>query len=692
MNTELILEYPVWYIFLCLLLGAGFSYLLYRKTELSEHVSKWIIGSLFGMRFFLLSFLAFLLLTPLLKSIVREVEKPIIIVAKDNSESIKLGIDSLELQVYDSQAENVLNELSEQFEVKTVMFGEGVTQGKRNDYKEQQTDIYQLFEEIESRFANRNVGALIIASDGLYNKGRNPIYSTSKFNFPIYTIALGDTTEKMDVAITKVVHNKLAFLGNQFPIEIDISAVQVKGEKLFVKVLKNGKAVFTQEIKTDQTTLQNTISTFLNAEKVGLQRYSVVITELQDELNTTNNVYEFYIEVLEGRQKILLLTEGPHPDIAAFRQAIQINDNYDLTVKQIENQKGKLNEYNLLILNQLNANTQRFANQANEQGVPVLYLIGTGSTLQLFNNSQLGLSISGNSRQLSETQAIVNQNFSFFNVNKELVPLLKQLPPLKAPFGTYNVSASADVLLNQKIGAVETENPTLYFSKNADQKYGVLIGEGIWRWRLVNYSLEGNHYLIDDLIQKTIQYLSLKEDKKRFRVDYENQFSANESIVMSAQLYNQAYEKVNDSEVTIEITDEDGNTFSYVFGKTNDEYRVNAGSLQVGKYTFKATTSLSGEVFTEEGAFIIKAVQLESINLKANHQLLNTLSRQTNGQLLYPSQIDKLVSILTNRNDIKPISYSHQKLSDLINLKWIFFVLLGLISVEWFIRKRNGAY
>ena len=692
MSAELILEYPVWYVFLCLILGAGFSYLLYWKTKLSKDVPAWVIGLLSCLRFTLISFLAFLLLTPLLKSIVREVEKPIIIMAKDNSASVKMGMDSISLHAFDSDFESTIKTLSEQFEVKLLTFGSEVKNKKIEPYIEQQTDIYQLFEEVESRFANRNVGALIVASDGLYNKGRNPIYSTSKFNFPIYSVALGDTAEKVDVAITNVTHNKIAFLGNQFPVEIDIAAIQVNGANVLLKIVKNEKTVFTKNITINNDGFYSTISTMLEAERVGLQRYSVIISEMEDELNITNNTFEFYVEVLEGRQKVLLLSDGPHPDIASFKQAIQTNDNYELEVKLSKNFKGQLDEYNLLILNQLNTSTHPYAKQAAEQSVPVLFLLGAGSSFQIVNNSQLGLSISGNSKQLSDVQGVVNQNFSFFTINKELKPLLNQLPPLNAPFGKYNLATSADVLLNQKIGAVETENPLLYFSKNADHKFGVLLGEGIWRWRLVNYSIEGNHNLIDEVIQKTVQYLSLKENKKRFRVDYNNQFNENESIVMNAQLYNQAYEKLNTAEVNIEISDENENIFSYVFGKANDEYRLNAGSLKVGKYKFTASTKLAGEVLIETGEFIIKAIQLESINLKANHKLMSTLSNKTNGEMLYPNKIGNLIEIISNKNDIKPISYSYQKLSDLINLKWIFFVLLGLISVEWFIRKRNGAY
>jgi hypothetical protein len=60
--------------------------------------------------------------------------------------------------------------------------------------------------------------------------------------------------------------------------------------------------------------------------------------------------------------------------------------------------------------------------------------------------------------------------------------------------------------------------------------------------------------------------------------------------------------------------------------------------------------------------------------------------------MIYPADMDKLAEKLMAREDIKTISYTEKKLNDLINLKWIFFIILALISAEWFMRKRNGAY
>ena len=49
-------------------------------------------------------------------------------------------------------------------------------------------------------------------------------------------------------------------------------------------------------------------------------------------------------------------------------------------------------------------------------------------------------------------------------------------------------------------------------------------------------------------------------------------------------------------------------------------------------------------------------------------------------------------TILLKNKNIVSVSYTNEKFSDLIGLKWIFFLLLTLLSIEWFVRKRSGGY
>jgi hypothetical protein len=63
-----------------------------------------------------------------------------------------------------------------------------------------------------------------------------------------------------------------------------------------------------------------------------------------------------------------------------------------------------------------------------------------------------------------------------------------------------------------------------------------------------------------------------------------------------------------------------------------------------------------------------------------------------NGKLFYPAEIQKIAGEINASETIKPLSYAHQRLEDLINLKWIFVLLLITLTAEWFFRKREGGY
>jgi hypothetical protein len=38
------------------------------------------------------------------------------------------------------------------------------------------------------------------------------------------------------------------------------------------------------------------------------------------------------------------------------------------------------------------------------------------------------------------------------------------------------------------------------------------------------------------------------------------------------------------------------------------------------------------------------------------------------------------------------VSYENKQLNDLINFRWILALIIGLLSLEWLLRKRAGTY
>ena len=108
-------------------------------------------------------------------------------------------------------------------------------------------------------------------------------------------------------------------------------------------------------------------------------------------------------------------------------------------------------------------------------------------------------------------------------------------------------------------------------------------------------------------------------------------------------------------------------------------------------YQFSASTLLNGISETSSGEFSISELQIESLNLTANHSVLRKLSRDSGGKFFLPNQMELLRETLLSQEP-QGVIYTSETFLPLINLKWIFFVLLFLFSVEWFIRKYSGAY
>jgi hypothetical protein len=119
---------------------------------------------------------------------------------------------------------------------------------------------------------------------------------------------------------------------------------------------------------------------------------------------------------------------------------------------------------------------------------------------------------------------------------------------------------------------------------------------------------------------------------------------------------------------------------------------LNADLFAKGSYTYIASTSYSGKSQSVSGNFNVESIQLEQFDLTARHGLLKSLSQKYGGSMVYPSDISTLESVLLNNQNIKPVMYQSSSTKSLINLKWLFFVLLTLLSIEWFLRRYFGNY
>ncbi|MCU0354298.1 MAG: VWA domain-containing protein, partial [Cytophagales bacterium] len=96
-----------WFILLCLAVGAAYAYILYQKRPVWGPRLNWALAA---CRFLVASTLCFLLLGPLVRQWTRSYEKPAVVLAVDNSQSVTLTGDSTAL----NRQMNQLHELTEE--------------------------------------------------------------------------------------------------------------------------------------------------------------------------------------------------------------------------------------------------------------------------------------------------------------------------------------------------------------------------------------------------------------------------------------------------------------------------------------------------------------------------------------------------------------------------------------------------
>jgi len=703
LEATLSYNYPIWFIVLCFLLGLIYAFILYFKDntfkESNEKTRKWLKWlSIF--RFLTVSLLAFLLMAPLLKTKSLNKEQPIILFAQDNSESIEKSYKG-DIQKYKAQINNLISKLSEKYDVHTFEFGDKFTDSLSFSFNNKLTNIDNALTEMYNLYSNQNIGAVILASDGNFNSGNNPIYNTKKLQVPIYPIALGDTLKQKDLILERTYYNKIVYLKDKFTIRVDVLANNCKGNSTTLKIEKNMAnkqrvLVKKEKIKINKNDFVKTIDIVLDANQIGVNRFTISLDKIDNENSLDNNFQDIFIEVLDGRQKILILAESPHPDLTTIKNAINKNENYETDIAILDKFKKNVNAYDLVILHGLPSKTNManaILNKLKNLQKPIWFILSNQSNISIFNQKQNLLKITGNRDEINNSAAFFDADFSSFTLDEKVIQNIRNLPPLNSPFGKFEKGAKASALFNQKIGNIETDYPLFVFEQSGKSKMAVLAGEGLWRWKLYDYQNDAQHETTDQIIGKTIQYLSVKNDRRQFRVNSQkNIFYENEEIKLDAELYNDSYELINSPDVNVKISDENGKEYPFVFDKLKNAYTLNAGVFSTGDYTFDAKTSIAKNKFDAKGNFTVIPLQLEQINTTANHQVLYNLSEQTGGDVYYQNQINALSKLITQKKDIKPVSFASYDTKQIINLRWLFFIVLLLLSVEWFLRKYNGAF
>lgn len=692
-------QYPVWFLILCAAAGLLVALLLYYRDRKFQEQPRGLVWGMGFLRFLGYGLLASLLLSPLLRYLETEEIPPVVVIAQDVSESVGMETDTV---AYNQAWAEMRDALKAKYQVVEYAFGQSVRSGEMAaGFGDKRTNLDAVLTEISDVYGSQNLGAVVLATDGIYNEGTNPAYRDLQLRAPVYTVGLGDTTQRRDLLVRRVFHNKIAYLEDRFSIQIDVAARGASATRTTLTVSRigeDGNAVLhTEDISIQGNDFFQTKEVVLNADRPGVQRYRIALSGIADEVSTVNNRRDIFVEVLDAKQKVLVLADAPHPDITAIRRAVATGQNNVVDIAYADDFAGRVGEYDLVVLHQLPSGRHPVADvltALRADKTPTLFVAGETVPAADFRRAQDLLTIRTTSgAKGNDVSAKLNPGFNLFTLSDELKRGLQTYPPLTAAFGEYEVGPGATVVLSQRIGRVDTDYPLLVVGESRGVRTGVLAATGLWQWRLFDHLENGNHDRFDELISQLTQYLTVQDDKRRFRVSpAENIFDENERVQLDAELYNSNYELVNEPEATVTITGPGGREYPFTFTRTSNAYTLNAGTLPVGNYRYVARANAGGETLTHSGRFSVQAVEVERYALEADHGLLRRLSDRYGGELLFPAQLAGLPATLDAAGTVKPVRLDTVKTRSVLHLKWIFFVLLTLFGAEWFLRRYFGEY
>ncbi|QLG47057.1 VWA domain-containing protein [Costertonia aggregata] len=640
-----------------------------------------------GKLFVLLSFFRFLAIFGLLLLLINPkfskneytVEKTSLLVVSDNSSSIVPYAQELQ----NIKEKLIFNaSLSSRFNVQNYSFGSELNITDSLRFAEKSTNISKSLASINEIYTGTNT-AVVLLTDGNQTYGDNYGFSSKNLKFPVYPIAIGDTVQYEDIKVSQINANTYAFLKNKFPVEATIVYDGTNKINTTVIISNNGKNVYRENIFLSRTESSKTIKTLLNASSVGIKSIQVRVIPLNDEKNVVNNTKRTAVEVIDEKTNITIVSDIMHPDIGALKKAIESNEQRSVSIKKPSAPIKEFEETDIFIIYQPNPVFKSIYQFIEQKKSNTFTVAGPKTDWEFLNIVQNSLEVNSYNQE-EEVFPVVNQGFGSFDVNTFST---QDFPPLTSDLGEITITTSHEILLNQQIKGTQLNEPLLAVINENDTKSAILFGENLWKWRIQSFRNATNFSNFDDFFGKLMLYLSQNDTKDRLNINYQPIYQGNTDAVITATFFDEAF--IFDAKASMAISlKNDSIRKEILMLLKGNFYEADLSSLPDGDYSF--TVAVKDKNYSKSGSFTIEAFDMEQQFTSTDYTTLDRLTKNTEGKLFFPSQVDSLIALLNTRNEFVPTQKSTENIVSLIDFRILLAVIVFALSAEWFIRKYNG--
>ena len=655
---------------------------LFQYYDKKKSMSK--LNMLFSfLRFLSIFSILLLLINPKFEQLSFFIEKPNLVVAIDNSSSIRhLNQDTQTINLVKRLSNDV--NLNEKFNIALYTFGESFKASDSITFLENQTNINSAFKQLSQIYRQTTAPTLII-SDGNQTYGNDYQFATSTYKQNIFPVILGDTVTYTDLKIQQLNVNKYAYIKNRFPVE----AILVYNGNNTINsrfiVTRGRTTVYSESIRFSKENNSRIINFALPANSVGVSSYRATIVPIDNEKNKVNNSKNFAIEVIDQKTKIAIVSDFLHPDLGAFKKSIESNEQRSVVFLNSKEIIKQINDFQLVIVYQPNYKFKELFKVLEKENKNHFTIIGAKTDLNFLNRNKLVFS-NEITAQTESYQAEFNPDYTPFIIDDID---FESFPPLNSNYGLVSFTIPFESILNKSINGISINEPLLVTYETNGRREGVLFGENIWQWRAQSFVNNKSFNQFDDFIGKVVQYLASNSRKDRLNIDYESFYNGSSHIIIKAEFFDKNYIFDARETLNISITDhisKENKTFPLILKKNN--FQVDLSSLPPSEYSF--TVRATNNNIAKSGSFQILEYHVEQQFLNANVTKLEQLATNSGGKSYFIDDTAGLVTDLLNDNRYVSIQKSNKKIIPLIDWKYLLIIITLSLSLEWFIRKYNG--
>ena len=658
------------------LIVALFQYIYKMK----RNPINWILATL---RFITVFSLILLIVNPKFDNNVIKDLKPTLVVAVDNSESIKyLNKDSLSRLAIESILGN--SELSEKYNIKIYSFGKKLNQNKSLNFNEKQTNITKAIQDIESIYESQ-IAPIVLISDGNQTIGTNYGYASKAFKQAVFPLTLGDSIFNTDLKIQQINVNKYAYLNNKFPVEIFCSYSGNKTLSTELTISSDNNIIHKERLEFSPEVSSRIITPLIKTTKVGQQAYQVYLKPIKNEKNKVNNLKYISVETIDELSKVALISTMSHPDIGALKTSIETNEHRLVDLLKPEEFIMSKESYGLVVLYQPNTEFKEVFERTKKMNNNTFIIGGISTQWRFLNEIQSDFyqEVTGQNESFNG-----NTNLDYMNFNITDYSFISH-PPLTTEFGQVSINTQYETLLYKSINGILTNEPLWFtYEKNASRN-SVLLAENLWKWRMYSFQQNLNFVTFDSFIAKVIQYLDVKNLDNRLILDYQSIYDGGQKLEISAQYFNKNYELDSNADIGITFqNNETGRQVEFPMITDSYSYKLDLSVLDAGSYSFEVKVNKGSH--RKSGTIEILKFNIEQQFLNADIDQLRQLSANTNTTIYFDTQVNQLIEQLISENRFYSIQKISKKSVYLVDITFLLFLLFLSLATEWLIRKYNG--